>query len=172
MLSEKRRRIKLLLLDVDGVLTDGGILYGESGAEIKVFDVKDGFGIKLLRQAGIEVGIVTGRSSGALCRRCADLGILYLFDNVQDKTAVLQTILDRLSLSVEEVAYVGDDLPDLAIMKRVGLPIAVADAHPAVVETAAWVTTARGGSGAVREICETILTSKGVWESILAHYRK
>ncbi len=167
--SEKPNRaehIDVLLLDVDGVLTDGRIVYGENGVETKSFNVKDGLGLRLLMAAGINVGIVTGRSSKALYRRCEDLGIIHIYDGVKDKAGVLDTICKRLDVDPASVAFMGDDLPDIALMTRVGLAIAVADAHKNVRAIADVVTTARGGAGAVREICETILKSKGLWEKI------
>ncbi len=141
------KNIRLLLLDVDGVLTDGSIIYNERAEETKVFNVRDGLGIRLLQKAGIHVGIVTGRSSQALLHRCRNLGIELVFDDVRDKTAVLTQILKQLKISVQEIAFVGDDLIDLPIMRRIELPIAVADAHKLVRETALWTTTAKGGQG-------------------------
>lgn len=163
----KLKRIKLLLLDVDGVLTDGGIIYNNDCVETKIFNVKDGLGIRLLMEAGIKVCIVTGRSSKALHHRCKDLGIVYVFDGVSDKAAILDLILKQISLLPEEIAFIGDDLPDIPLMKKVGLSIAVADAHEAVIENADMVTTFRGGAGAVREACEAILKAQGLWEKIV-----
>ncbi len=168
--TEALARIRLLLLDVDGVLTDGGIVYDDRGAQTKVFDVKDGLGMRLLMDAGIGVGIVTGRRSDALAVRCRDLGIDLVFDGVADKASVLETVLRRCGLRAQQVAYAGDDLPDLPLMRRVGLPIAVADAHEAVRGAAALVTRRAGGRGAVREICERILESQGLWQSALKRF--
>jgi 3-deoxy-D-manno-octulosonate 8-phosphate phosphatase (KDO 8-P phosphatase) len=170
MAPEQFKRIKLLLLDVDGVLTDGGILYTDGGEEIKIFHVKDGLGIRLLQDAGIGVGIVTARGSAALHRRCTELGITQIYDNVRDKGAVFDQIRNATGVSAEATAFVGDDLPDLPLMKRVGLPIAVADAHEAVIQQAAWVSMSKGGTGAVREICEHILKSQGLWENALKRF--
>ena len=158
--------IELLLLDVDGVLTDGRIVYGENGVETKSFNVKDGLGLRLLMGAGINAGIVTGRSSKALIRRCEDLGIVHVYDGVKDKAGVLDTICKQFDVDPASIAFMGDDLPDIPLMARVGLDVAVADAHEAVRTMADVVTAARGGAGAVREICETILKSKGLWEEI------
>lgn len=160
-------RIKLLLLDVDGVLTDGSITYNGSGEEIKTFDVKDGVGIRLLMKAGIKVGIVTGRTSNALHHRCRNLGIDLVFDGIRDKGATLDIILKKTSVSVEETAFIGDDLQDLSLMKRVGLSIAVSDAHKTVQESADMLTSSKGGAGAVREVCETILRAQGLWEKMV-----
>lgn len=170
MVSGELKSIKLLLLDVDGVLTDGSIVYDDNGTQTKVFDVRDGLGIRLLITAGIAVGIVTGRRSEALVHRCRDLGIDLLFDGVADKASVLETTLVRTGLLAQEIAFVGDDLPDLPLMKRVGVAIAVADAHEKVRERALLVTRAAGGHGAVREICEQILKSQGLWETAVSRF--
>ncbi len=170
MVLSKLKRIKLLLLDVDGVLTDGGIIYNDNGAETKVFNVKDGFGIRLLMEAGIHLGIVTGRRSNALYSRCKDLGIDLIYDGIANKVDVLDALLDQTGVSAEEVAFIGDDLPDLALMKMIGLSIAVKDAHPSIIDNADMVTSAKGGNGAVREACEEILKAKGLWKDILEHF--
>ena len=166
----KLKRTKLLLLDVDGVLTDGCIIYNDNGAETKIFNVKDGLGIKLLMEAGIKVGIVTGRTSKALNHRCTNLGISLIFDGVYEKTSVLELISEQTGLLAEEIAFVGDDLPDLPLLRRVGLSIAVADAHETVIENVDMTTSAKGGAGAVREICEAILKTQGFWNKIFKRY--
>ncbi|MBN1228012.1 MAG: HAD-IIIA family hydrolase [Deltaproteobacteria bacterium] len=166
----KLKRIKLLLLDVDGVLTDGSITYDERGKEIKSFNVKDGLGIRMLLNSGINVGIVTGRSSKAVYHRCHNLGISLVFDGVRDKASALDMILRRTQLLAQEVAFAGDDLLDLPILKRVGLSIAVADAHEIVRNNVDMITLAKGGDGAVREICEHILKAQGLWEDILMRF--
>jgi 3-deoxy-D-manno-octulosonate 8-phosphate phosphatase (KDO 8-P phosphatase) len=170
MVLNRLKSINLLLLDVDGVLTDGGILYNDNGTETKVFDVKDGLGIKLLMEAGIHLGIITGRRSNALFNRCKDLGIDLIYDGVTDKTDAFNRVLERTGVSSEEVACIGDDLPDLVLMKRSGLSIAVADAHVTLRENADIITSAKGGHGAVREVCEAILKAKGLWDSILERF--
>lgn len=161
------KRIKLLLLDVDGVLTDGSILYGDNGAEIKVFNVKDGHGIRLLMKAGVQVGLITGRRSQALKHRCDNLGIKLLFDGIQDKTSVFEQIVEQTGVTPEETAFIGDDLPDLSLFRKVGLSIAVSDAHSDILEAARIVTTAKGGCGAVREICDAILKAQEKWDDIV-----
>lgn len=171
MTLEKLIRIKLLLLDVDGVLTDGSVIYDDAGGEIKVFHIKDGLGIKMLMDAGIEVGIVTGRTSRALRHRCDNLGISLVFDQVRDKSGVLEVISKEKGLAADHIAFVGDDLVDIPLMKRVGLSVAVADAHETVLEHADMVTAAQGGAGAVREVCEAILKAQGLWEEVLARFR-
>jgi len=170
MVINRLERIKLLILDIDGVLTDGGIVYNDTGVETKEFNVKDGLGIRLLMEAGIDLCIITGRRSGALRHRCKNLGIDLIFDGIDNKAAVFDLVLDRTGAAAEETAFIGDDLPDIALMKRVGLAIAVADAHPIVLENADMVTSANGGKGAVREACEVILKAQGLWENILERY--
>jgi 3-deoxy-D-manno-octulosonate 8-phosphate phosphatase (KDO 8-P phosphatase) len=167
---KKLKHIQLLLLDVDGVLTDGSIIYDDDGRETKTFNSKDGFGIKLAMRAGIKVGIVTGRSSQALHHRCNNLGIKLLFDGVEDKAGMLAEIVSQSGVNAEHTAFMGDDLPDLPLMKLTGLSIAVADAHEIVRQSADWTTRAPGGRGAVREVCEALLKSRGVWDEIVARY--
>lgn len=166
-MSEKLKPIKLLLLDVDGVLTAGEVIYNDNGEETKIFYVHDGLGLRMIMKAGIQVALITGRRSKALVHRCKNLGIEKLYDGVRDKIAVLEQIIAETGLSIEETAYMGDDLADLAVMKIVGLPIAVADAHELIIEQAEIITTANGGRGAVREICEALLKAQGVWEKII-----
>ena len=170
MVLSKLKRIKLLLLDVDGVLTDGKIIYNDNGEETKVFNVKDGLGMRLLMEAGIHLGIITGRRSNALYSRCKDLGINLIYDGVGNKIDVLDALLDKTGVSAEEIAFIGDDLPDLALMKTIGFSIAVGDAHKMILDNADMVTSANGGQGAVREVCETILKAKGLWENILERF--
>ncbi|MFO7496374.1 MAG: HAD hydrolase family protein [Desulfobacterales bacterium] len=161
------KTVKLLLLDVDGVLTRGEIIYGDDGSETKIFDVRDGLGIRLLMAAGIGVGIVTGRRSQALSHRCANLGITHLYDAVRDKAALLDGICRETRISAAEMAFIADDLPDVALLARVGTPIAVADAHELVKARAVFQTRAKGGAGAVREACEAILKAQGLWSETL-----
>ncbi len=165
-IQNQLKKIELLLLDVDGVLTDGGIIYHDDQVESKKFNVKDGLGIRLLMQSGIHVGIVTGRRSKALRHRCDNLGITLLFDGVGDKAAALQEVINQTGFSKDQIAFMGDDLPDLPIMRKVGLAVAVSDAHALVRKHAHLVTQAAGGKGAVREICEDILNAKGKWTGI------
>lgn len=168
MTSQSRlQKIKMLLLDVDGVLTGGEIIYTDTGEQIKYFNVKDGLGIRMLQKAGIQVGIVTGRSGEALRHRCNNLGIDLVFDGVRDKTEILEHIVETCRMAATAVAFVGDDLPDLGIMRQVGLSVAVADAHEIIRKTAHITTTASGGCGAVREISEMILKAQGKWDALL-----
>ncbi|MFP4452458.1 MAG: KdsC family phosphatase [Desulfobacterales bacterium] len=160
-------KIRLLLLDADGVLTRGEIVYNEDGGESKIFNVRDGFGIRMLKSAGILTGIITGRHSNALKRRAGELGADFCHCGAGDKEALLDSILEQAGCSRQQTAFIGDDLPDLAIMKSVGVGIAVADAHEAVKTNASMITRNPGGQGAVREVCEGILKAKGLWEEIL-----
>ena len=164
---EKLKKIQLLLLDVDGVLTDGSLIYHDDGSETKIFNARDGLGLKLVMKAGITVGIVTGRSSKALYHRCDNLGIRYIFDGVRDKAMMLEKIVAQTGIGAHNIAFVGDDLPDLPLMRRAGLSIAVADAHYIVRENADWTTLTPGGRGAVREVCEALLTARGLWEELV-----
>ena len=165
-MQEKLKSIDLLLLDVDGVLTDGGLIYDDNGCQIKKFNSKDGLGIRLLLDFNIKVGIITGRSSKALTHRCQNLGITLLFQGIKDKAEILKQILKQTGIPASNTAFMGDDLPDLPVMKQVGIPIAVSDAHQDLYSIAAIITSARGGHGAVREICEAILKSKGLWSQV------
>ena len=169
-LSDKLARIKLLLLDVDGVLTDGHITYTDSGEEIKTFSVHDGLGIRLLMDAGIRVAIVTGRAAPALRHRCQNLGIEWLYDGVGDKAALLPSILDRAGVRAEETAFMGDDLPDVPMLRRVGLAVTVPAAPGEVKHCVDMVTKAPGGRGAVRELCIAILEAQGLWNNILERF--
>ncbi len=168
--TEKLNSIKLLLLDVDGVLTDGGIIYNDKGVETKIFNVKDGFGIRLLMDAGINVGIITGRRSEVLHHRCKNLGINLIFDGIQNKGAILDDIIKKTDLPGHKIAFMGDDLPDLSLFKKVGFSIATADAHEVLQRNADMVTLQKGGKGAVREVCEKILQAKGLWDDILKSF--
>jgi 3-deoxy-D-manno-octulosonate 8-phosphate phosphatase (KDO 8-P phosphatase) len=154
------RRVRALILDVDGVLTDGGMYYGPAGEPLKKFNVKDGMGLRLLREAGIAVAFISGERSGAVARRAAKLRVRDLFLGVEDKLRALEKFLSRRGLAPEQAAYVGDDVNDLPPMRRVGLAIAVADAVPEVRKAAHWVTSRRGGDAAVREVCDFLLKSR------------
>jgi len=167
---EKLKHIQLLLLDVDGVLTDGSIIYNDDGSETKIFNAKDGLGLRLLMEAGIKVGIVTGRRSQALDHRCQNLGIHLLFDGVGDKAAMLEKITEQTGIAAANTAFVGDDMPDLPMMRRTGLSITVADAPEIVRKNADWTTHAPGGRGAVREVCEALLSAHGLWEEIVKRF--
>lgn len=154
-------RIRLLVLDVDGVLTDGRLYYGASGEELKVFNVRDGLGIKLVLGAGIAVGVISGRTSPALAARCRELGIEHCEQGCDDKVAALDRLLGLLGIDAGEALCVVDDTSDLPLMRRVGHAIAVADAHAQVRKAADRITTLPGGWGAVREVCDWLLAASG-----------
>ena len=157
---EAADRIKLLVLDVDGVLTDGRLWFGAEGEALKVFHVRDGAGIKALQAAGVTVAIISGRVSPAVTRRAAELGIRHVRQGADDKAAALAELLRETGVAASLTACIGDDTPDLAVMARVALPIAVADAHQAVLAAAHHVTRLGGGQGAVREICDLLIEAR------------
>jgi len=167
---EKAKKLKLLILDVDGVLTDGRLFFDDKGKEYKCFHARDGHGIKLLRQTGVEVAVISGRKSNSVALRMKSLGVDYVYQGHENKVAAFNEIIKSLSIQPEQAAHAGDDLLDIPIMKRVGLSIAVNDANDAVKEYADWCTKTPGGQGAVREICDFIMQSQGTFESILKSY--
>lgn len=169
-LREKAGRVRLLMLDIDGVMTDGRIIVDDAGIESKHFDVRDGHGLKLLMRYGIDVAIITGRKSRVVEHRAADLEIAEVHQGIWHKQEVLPGILERRKLAAEETAYVGDDVVDIPLLHRVGFAVAVADAVPEVIAAADYVTRRRGGRGAVREVCELILKAKGLWPEVAARY--
>jgi len=153
--------VSLVVLDVDGVLTDGRLWYGPDGENLKVFDARDGHGIKTLIAAGIGVAVISGRRSSAVTARMRELGVSDVAQGVDDKARALAELLKRNAVDARRVACLVDDTPDLGLMAAVGLPAAVADAHPDVLAAAGHVTRARGGRGAVREFCDWLLAAKG-----------
>ncbi len=167
---QKARTIRLLALDCDGVLTDGRLYYGNAGEEMKAFNILDGHGIKMLRATGIETAIITGRKSELVQRRAKELGITALLQGREDKLVALRELLADTDITLDAVAYCGDDLPDLAAMLAVGLGIAPANAHIAVRERAGWVTQAAGGAGAVREITDLLMQAQGTLETAITKY--
>ncbi len=157
MSNDKLGRIRLVAFDVDGVFTDGRFYLSDEGIESKAFHTQDGYGIRRLLDAGVSVAVISGRKSGAVEKRMSELGIQHLVQGCGDKVAALDTIISELNISADECAYVGDDIPDLPLLKHVGFAIAVANAVPALHEQCDYSTSARGGQGAVREICELML---------------
>ncbi|MDN6633218.1 MAG: 3-deoxy-manno-octulosonate-8-phosphatase KdsC [Enterobacterales bacterium] len=153
--------IRLVICDVDGVLSDGLIYMGNNGEELKAFNVRDGYGIRCLITEGIHVAIITGRQSKLVADRAATLGIEHLYQGQSDKLIAFEKILSDLNLQPHQVAYIGDDLIDWPVMAKVGLSVAVADAHPILLQRAQYVTRIAGGRGAVRELCDLILQSQG-----------
>ena len=169
-IKEKLKGIKLLILDVDGVMTDGRIIMDNEGKEIKNFDVRDGHGIKILQRYGIKVAILTGRKSKVVEYRAKDLEINDVYQGAFNKKEVLGRILKKHKLSVSAVAFLGDDIVDIPVLKSVGFSAAVADATAMVKKSVDYVTGHKGGQGAVREICEMILQAQGKWSEIAAKY--
>ena len=165
-LRKKARKVKLLLLDVDGVLTDGGIYIDNRGVETKRFDVRDGQGITLLQRAGIEVGFITGRFSNIVRVRARELGVKIVYQRVEKKLEVYQRVKQRSGLKDDSIAYVGDDIADVPILRQTGLAIVVRDAWPGVKQHADYVTRADGGRGAVREVVGLLLMAQDSWKKL------
>ena len=170
ILQQRLSAVRLLALDVDGVLTDGRIYVSDSGERIRAFDVKDGSGVVYLHRAGIRVALLSGENRDAVRHRAERLGIQTVLLGYKDKRLGLQDLLAAEQVALEEICYVGDDLPDLPVLRAVGLGVAVADAHPLVRAAAAWVTANPGGRGAVREVAERLLKAQGKWPGILGRY--
>ncbi len=169
-LNEKAARIRLLIFDVDGVLTDGSLFVGDDGQEYKAFNSRDGHGIKMLQKYGVEIAIITGRTSKVVEHRMANLGITHIYQGKLDKLPAYEELRKKIGISTEETAYVGDDVVDLPVMRRVGLAIAVQDAHPLVRQHSHWQTPSTGGRGAARDVCEMLMEAKGVLQDELGRY--
>jgi 3-deoxy-D-manno-octulosonate 8-phosphate phosphatase (KDO 8-P phosphatase) len=159
-LKQRAARVRLAVFDVDGVLTDGRLYYGAGGEEFKVFHVHDGQGLKRLQKAGITLAIISGRDSAAVTRRMQDLGIEHVFQGDEHKLPIFERLLKQLGLTAEQCACVGDDLPDLPLLQRAGLAVAVANAQPVIKQAAHYVTVSHGGRGAAREVCDLILAAQ------------
>jgi 3-deoxy-D-manno-octulosonate 8-phosphate phosphatase (KDO 8-P phosphatase) len=170
MLLERIRPIRLMIFDVDGVLTGGQIIYNDDGAETKIFDVQDGHGIKLLQRAGIEIALITGRYCRAVEHRAKGLKIARVHQGIHRKLDAYQQLCRETGLRDEQIGYMGDDLIDIPVMRRVGLAVAVPNASPHVFPYAHYTTRAKGGRGACRELCELILQTQGRWEEVTARY--
>lgn len=166
----KARQTKLLLFDVDGVLTDGRLFLGDDGQEYKAFNSRDGHGIKMLIRSGVEVGIITGRTSKVVEHRVADLGIKHVYQGCADKLPVYQGLIKKLGLGAEQTAYMGDDVVDLPIMLQAGMAITVQDGHHLVKQHAHWITPSLGGMGAGRELCEVIMSAQGTYTREMLRY--
>lgn len=169
-LADRARRIRLLVLDVDGVLTDGRLYYGANGEALKVFNTLDGHGIKLLQKSGIRVALITGRRGEAILQRARDLGIDLVQQGREDKFEALQELLTGTHYQLQEIACMGDDWPDLTVMRRVGLALTVPNAHPSVLEHAHWCSLQSGGEGAVREACDLLMRAQNTFADALAPY--
>jgi len=169
-LKDRAKKIKLLLLDVDGVLTDGRIIYDSRGHDMKLFDVHDGMGVHVLRKVGIKTILITAKGSRAIRPRAKDMGVEEVLENISPKTKVLDKILKQYKVSVDEICFVGDDLVDLGLMKRVGFPIAVFNACLEIKQSATYITLREGGRGAVREVAELILKAQDKWREVIGLY--
>ncbi|MBL0028152.1 MAG: HAD hydrolase family protein [Rhodanobacteraceae bacterium] len=168
---DRAARVRLVCFDVDGVMTDGGLYYSDVGHEAKRFHVLDGLGLKMLLESGVHVAVITARDTPAVAQRMRDLGIRHVFAGVPDKRARMLALAAELGLGIEDVAHVGDDLPDLGILSTVGFAITVANAHPSIVGVTHWQTRRHGGDGAVREVCDVILAARGLLDAAVARFR-
>lgn len=167
---EKASKIKLLILDIDGVLSDNRLYYGDNGIEYKSFHTRDGHGMVMLQQSGIEIGIITGRKSPLIDKRMKDLKVSHLYQGVPDKLPTFLKLVEQENLSFEEIAYMGDDILDLPILTRVGLSACPQDADPEVTPRVDYVSRFTGGRGCVREMCELLLKSQGLWQKQIDFY--
>ncbi|SCZ50602.1 3-deoxy-manno-octulosonate-8-phosphatase KdsC [Thiohalomonas denitrificans] len=167
---EKAARIRLVIFDVDGVLTDGSLFIGDDGQEYKAFYSRDGHGMKMLQASGVEIGIITGRTSEVVRLRMESLGIRHVYQGRMEKLPAFEDLLAASGVLAEEVAYVGDDIMDLPVMRRAGLAVAVQDAHALVKKHSHWITPNPGGRGAGRDICELVMEAQGTLDTQLAHY--
>lgn len=167
---ERAKQVRLVIFDVDGVLTDGSLYIGATGEEYKAFHSRDGLGMKLLQAAGIEIGIITGRSAAVVEHRMASLGIQHVYQGQNQKLPALRDLCQQLQLEFTQVAYMGDDVNDIPVLRQVGLAVTVADAHPLLDRHVHWQTRAAGGRGAARELCELIMDAQGSLFEQLARY--
>ncbi|HTH59515.1 MAG TPA: HAD family hydrolase [Paraburkholderia sp.] len=165
---ERAARVRLMIFDVDGVLTDGGLMFTGAGDTMKIFNSLDGHGAKLLREAGIDTAIITGRRSEIVAARAKELKITHLFQGVEDKRVAFRQLLAETGLTAEDCGYMGDDWPDLAVLLQCGFGAAPANSHPDVLERAHWVSQRVGGHGAVRELCDLLLRAQGRYDALLA----
>jgi len=171
VLIEKIRNVRVLILDVDGVLTDGRIIISDDGQETKGFNVRDGHGLKMIKRIGIEVIFLTGRKSRVVEHRARELGVERVYQGILDKRAAFEDLVAQGGMTPGQVAYMGDDIVDLPVLRRVGFSATVSDAHDEVLKAVDLVTVNPGGRGAVREICEIIIRAQGKWDEIMARYR-
>lgn len=169
-IKAKAADIRMVIFDVDGVLTDGGLFIGDDGQEYKKFNSKDGHGMVMLQHAGVEIGIITGRSSEVVRIRMGSLGIEHVFQGKREKRPAYEELKQATGFADHQIAYVGDDVVDLPVMRRAGLAIAVQDAHMVTKQHAHWVTPSKGGRGAAREVCELIMDAQGTLQQALSHY--
>lgn len=169
-IDDRAKKIRLIILDVDGVLTDGSFLIGDDGQQYKAFSTKDGLGLRLLQDSGVEAAIITGRTSKVVAHRAKELGIAHVYQGQKNKREAFNELLKKLNLEKEHVAYVGDDVIDLPVMRHVGLSCAVRDAEHMVKQYAHYITPRDGGKGAVRDVCELIMRAQGTLDDALNKY--
>ena len=169
-LMQRAAKIKLIIFDVDGVLTDGRLIIGDDGQEYKAFNSRDGHGMKMLQNSGVEVAIITGRTSKVVEHRMANLGIRHVFQGQDDKSVAFEKLGATLGVAADETAYVGDDVIDLPVLLKVGFAVAVADAHPLVKQHSHWQTPNDGGKGAARDVCELIMEAQGTLDEQMKPY--
>ena len=169
-IMQKAQKIRLLILDVDGVMTDGKVVYSDSGEELKFFDSRDGHGLKMLMRTGIDIAIITGRMSKAVDHRAANLGIEMVYQKALNKIEAYEEIISRKSLADQDICTVGDDLPDAPLLRRSGLAVAVPGAVDEVRLVAHYTTRHAGGDGAVREVCDMIMKAQGTWQAVTSRY--
>jgi len=167
---ERAQQIKLVIFDVDGVLTDGGLYFADDGTELKAFNSRDGHGMKMLQQSGVEIGIITGRTSNVVAHRMDNLGVKHLYQGQHEKLPAFLELIDNLGVTPQQVAYMGDDVVDLPVMCKVGLAAAVQDAHSWVIKHSHWQSPSCGGRGAARELCEMIMEAQGTLQPTLEKY--
>ncbi|MGC7404505.1 KdsC family phosphatase [Pandoraea pneumonica] len=166
--TARAAKLRVMVFDVDGVLTDGGLRYGPAGETFKTFDSLDGHGLKLLAEAGIVTAIITGRKSDIVAKRAADLGVAYVYQGVHDKRVAFEDLCAKVSVSADACGHIGDDWPDLPVLRRVGFAACPANAHVEVQSRCHWIASVRGGNGAVRELCDFILRAQGRYDALLA----
>lgn len=166
--AERASRLRLMVFDVDGVFTDGSLYFTAEGDTMKSFNSLDGHGVKMLQSVGVQTAIITGRQSGIVAARAKELGITHLYQGVADKTVALAELLEKTGIPAGDCGYMGDDWPDLAVMRRCGFAAAPANAHPDVIQRVHWVAQSRGGHGAVREVCDAILRAQHRYDDLLA----
>ncbi|MDR5832804.1 HAD family hydrolase [Caballeronia sp. LZ034LL] len=166
--AERASRLRLMVFDVDGVFTDGSLYFTAEGDTMKSFNSLDGHGVKMLQSVGVQTAIITGRQSGIVAARAKELGITHLYQGVADKTVALAELLEKTGILAGDCGYMGDDWPDLAVMRRCGFAAAPANAHPDVIQRVHWVAQSRGGHGAVREVCDAILRAQHRYDDLLA----
>ncbi|SAK40337.1 3-deoxy-D-manno-octulosonate 8-phosphate phosphatase [Caballeronia hypogeia] len=166
--AERASRVRLMIFDIDGVFTDGSLYFTAEGDTMKSFNSLDGHGVKMLQSVGIQTAIITGRQSGIVAARARELGITHLYQGVENKNDAFLTLLEKIGISSAECGYMGDDWPDLCVMRQCGFATAPANSHPEVIQRAHWVAEARGGHGAVREVCDAILRAQHRYDELLA----